>query len=70
MKVCKCCGLPESSHHEFEPQMPDGCICDPGEWGDNVRQPCHEYVGDGVSYCATCEHDKECHQVPGKEPQE
>ena len=61
LKVCKHCGLPEWAHHDYEPSMPDGCVCDPGEWGDEVRVPCAEYLGDGQQYCTRCEHDSACH---------
>lgn len=61
--VCKHCGKTEEEHCErFEKQMPDGCICDPGEWV-HVTPICAEYIpmrGAG-SYCKTCEHDEGCH---------
>lgn len=63
-KVCKHCGLPEEDHHDYEPAMPDGCVCNPGEWGVNVPDPCHEYQGDGEQYCKRCQHDKACHKTP------
>ena len=63
-KVCKHCGKPEAEHHDYEPTMPEGCVCDPGEWGDNVTEPCEEYQGEGGQYCKRCEHDKACHKTP------
>ena len=45
---------------EQEKQMPDGCICDPGEWAE-VIPICDRYSGDGKQYCRTCEHDYACH---------
>ena len=60
-KLCKHCGLSEDEHHEYEAVMPVGCVCDPGEWGDNVTDICAEYDGDGTTVCTTCEHDMECH---------
>ena len=61
LKVCKHCGLPEEDHHDYEPSMPDGCVCDPNEWGDNVPAPCAEYLGDGQQHCNRCDHDRACH---------
>jgi hypothetical protein len=61
LKVCKHCGLPEEDHHDYEPSMPDGCVCDPNEWGDNVPAPCAEYLGDGQQHCKRCDHDRACH---------
>lgn len=63
LRFCMHCGKPESEHHEFEAafQMPAGCVCDPGEWSDNVPPPCDKYDGDGNQYCLTCEHDNACH---------
>lgn len=40
LKLCKHCGEPESAHHEFAAQMPPGCQCAPGEWGDYVLDVC------------------------------
>lgn len=61
-KVCTVCGLDEDAHHEFIPQMPDGCQCGPGEWGPEVTTICDAYEGDGIQYCRTCEHDRTCHK--------
>ena len=63
-KVCKHCGGTEEAHHDYEPSMPEGCVCDPGGWGDVVTDVCAKYLGDGMSYCAKCEHDKDCHKGP------
>lgn len=74
-KVCIRCGLPEDQHHDYEPSMPDGCVCAPGEWGDDVQEVCDKYVAtSGGAYCARCEHDEVCHKKPsatlsGAEPQ-
>lgn len=61
-KMCKHCGGAEEDHHDYEPSMPDGCVCSPGEWGDVVTDPCEEYQGNGSEYCLRCEHDKACHK--------
>jgi len=60
-KVCKYCGKPEWKHHDFVAVMPPDCVCDPGEWGENIPKPCKKYKGD-EGRCETCEHDKECHK--------
>jgi len=60
-KVCKHCRLPADQHHEYEPVMPPGCQCDPGEWGDTVLDVCDRHQGNG-EYCERCEHDQACHQ--------
>lgn len=59
---CKVCGEPESAHHDFEPKMPEWCVCDYGVWGDHVSDVCADYQGDGNQYCRKCEHDRECHK--------
>ena len=43
--------------------MPDGCQCASGEWGDEVKPICAEYVGNGTQYCERCEHDYACHKA-------
>lgn len=63
-KVCAVCGEPADQHHDFVATMPDGCQCTPGEWGDEVTPICNKYIGNGVTHCATCEHDQECHATP------
>ena len=60
-KVCKHCGGAEEAHHDYEPSMPDGCVCPPGEWGRTVTDVCREYIGSG-SDCERCQHDEECHK--------
>lgn len=60
--TCMHCGETWENHCTFEAKMPDGCQCDPGEWGDTVNDVCPEFVGD-FSNCARCEHDRECHKV-------
>ena len=67
MKIlCRTCGLPEEDHHDFDPKMPDGCVCPAGEWGpENVPDVCGIYMPPPKGErCSTCEHDKECHQCP------
>lgn len=44
---------------ELRVTLPDGCVCDPGEWAYKVTPICAEYVEPGN--CGTCEHDMECH---------
>lgn len=61
LKLCLVCGLRAEAHHIFAPAMPPGCVCDPGEWGEDVREPCEHYVGNGNEYCRRCEHDAGCH---------
>lgn len=62
---CIHCGLDEDEHHTFAaPGRPSvACRCDAGTWGDPSKIPavCSEFKGEGSQYCATCEHDKECH---------
>lgn len=61
--VCIHCGQTEDQHHAFEAkQMPTGCVCDPGTWGETVAEVCDAYQGDGRTYCGQCEHDRACHQ--------
>lgn len=63
MKPCKHCLRTKEDHCEYEAlEMPAGCVCDPGTWGDSVPAPCAKYVGEGATYCATCEHDQACHR--------
>lgn len=60
--LCRHCGLTETEHHKFEPQvMPKGCVCDPEDWGVLVP-PCSSYIEDEEGRCSRCEHDKECHK--------
>lgn len=61
-RICRYCGLHEEQHHDFEPSMPEGCVCYPGEWEDEVPDPCSEYQGDGKQRCLVCEHDFACHR--------
>jgi hypothetical protein len=68
-RICKHCGLPEESHHDFELRMPNGCQCDPFEWGGNIPIPCDAYQGDGAQHCVRCEHDRACHK-PSKKRQQ
>ena len=63
---CRICDQYESEHHAFEAiAIPDGCICDPGEWDVLLREipaVCDHYECDGKSYCLRCEHIKACHK--------
>lgn len=66
--ACKHCGKTEEEHCEgYEKKMPDGCQCDPWEWG-NVTPICAQYVGNGKQNCATCEHDAGCHATATPSP--
>lgn len=63
--VCKHCdGTPEA-HHDFEPKMPPGCVCDPFEWlafgEDLMTPPCDSFEGEAGDTCFTCDHDRACH---------
>lgn len=66
--VCKHCSLPAEDHHDFEPQMPDGCICDPFAWFGAVNDICGNYVDQDpadlalTDECVTCSHEKGCHK--------
>lgn len=60
--VCKHCGLPQEDHHEFDPQMPDGCVCDPFAWFGTIDPVCGNYIGEDGE-CAVCAHEKGCHNV-------
>jgi hypothetical protein len=66
MKLCRICGKSEDDHHAFDPvELPPGCVCDPGTWGESWKKlppVCDKYDGDGVENCKKCEHDKECHK--------
>ena len=59
--VCAICGESEDAHHEFQPKMPEGCKCNPGEWDEYVPV-CDVFSGDGRR-CDRCEHDKACHKT-------
>lgn len=59
---CKICGKSPDEHHEFQAEMPDGCVCDPGTWPFAERPPiCDEHQGPPGKYCTRCEHDFRCH---------
>ena len=62
MKVlCRICGKAESEHHEFQSKvMPEGCVCAPGEWDEEVPLPCNAFAGS--DRCDNCEHDEACHK--------
>ena len=60
-KLCRACGLEEADHHDFDPAVPDGCVCDPGEYVGALPAICATFVGTTGQNCATCEHDEECH---------
>jgi hypothetical protein len=70
--LCRICGLPRSSHHEFDPEpvqsRPSGCVCDAGNWYcDPIPPVCGQYVEDDEfpGQCKTCEHQRECHAKEG-----
>jgi hypothetical protein len=68
-KVCKHCGDIEEAHHDYEPTMPDDCVCRPDEWGEIITDVCHEYQEQTGPFsekgrCAKCEHDEACHKAP------
>ena len=65
--VCMHCGRQEDDHCVFEPSMPVGCVCPPGEWGEYVEDVCSEFVGAPGERCSRCEHDHECHREPNIE---
>lgn len=67
---CVHCGRPASEHHAFEaPKVPEGCVCNPREWGNLAAipavcknfEPWSEVEKD---MCKNCQHDKECHKTP------
>lgn len=65
LDICVQCGRPEGEHHDFIGVVkPIECICDPLEWNDPTDVPdiCTKYIGNGMTSCDTCEHDKECHE--------
>lgn len=64
-KVCRHCGEPESAHHAFDAEMPAGCQCAPGEWGDYVLDVCARFEGPRGRPCGVCEHDEACHRAHG-----
>jgi hypothetical protein len=47
-------------------QKPDGCICDPLDWGDPDEIPpiCEKFEPntDQELFCVNCEHEKGCHR--------
>ena len=46
-----------------------GCNCTPSDWRDGVILPiCPEYLIGHDGYCATCWHNKECHQPKPEQP--
>jgi hypothetical protein len=59
--ICRICGKKKEDHHEFEPLMPKGCVCDPRTWGGEVNKICDQFVGDKQHECKVCEHNYECH---------
>ena len=70
MKYCKHCHLPEDEccYHEFS-DVPDGCVCNKGEWDslDSIPPICEKFVGDNKEgYCSRCEHDYGCHKEEEK----
>lgn len=70
MKINACihCGRAEEDHHQFVAIAgPDGCVCNPKEWGDpaNIPPVCKKYRHDksiDEGLCADCEHEEACHK--------
>lgn len=63
-QTCRHCDRPRDEHHEFDPKMPDGCVCDPGTWQPHVPGPaCEAHQGDPLEYCERCEHEHACHEM-------
>lgn len=66
--ICQRCNRPEDEHCPgFDPYIvPDGCQCDPRDWGDNKIKPiCARFVGSPDENCEDCEHHIECHHKKG-----
>jgi len=59
--LCRHCSLPEEDHHEFEREMPEGCVCSPGTW-NRMIPICAAYHGGPDRRCLECQHDKGCHK--------
>lgn len=65
---CLDCGRPAADHHAFVPAVaPEGCTCDPHDWGDpkNIPLICWSFVPfDDMNpdTCGNCEHDEGCHR--------
>lgn len=60
--VCRECHRPAAEHHAFAPvAMPVGCVCDPGEWWEDVNPVCDGFVADADHECERCWHAEECH---------
>ena len=63
---CKHCGLTEADHCTFEAYViPDGCKCDPEDWGEIIPPICSSFTADPdqPDRCQSCEHEKTCHEV-------
>jgi len=58
---CIHCRMSKADHHAYEAkQMPDGCTCNPRDWGA-VKQICRRFKADADGMCLVCEHDESCH---------
>ena len=47
-------------------KVPQGCVCEPRDWGDpdNIPAICHGYQpnDEPKPICLICEHEEACHQ--------
>lgn len=64
---CTICGAAKDEHHEYQApgRASASCVCDAETWADPTKIPavCPKYRGDGEGYCATCAHDRKCHEA-------
>ena len=62
---CRVCHRKEEFHnrpHAFELlAIPDGCVCDPGDWIRDLNPVCTGYVRDADGNCKRCRHEEGCH---------
>ena len=68
MTVCPHCLRPVEAIDLIEPfKIPEGCVCNPREWGDpqNIPPTCDHFdpmSGDEDKLCLHCEHERGCHK--------